>query len=358
MTKIYEALEFCLREIEEGASIEAALRRFPEFADELRPILETSIQARRMASPEPVPETTLRVRAKIMRRVTEMNRAKSVAPRRVIPFFQRLVIAFTLAALFLLSGNGLLSASASALPGERLYPVKRGWENLRLFLIFDTEARSLLEDEFENERLHEVNELLSQGRNEMIEFAGVFMRVNGMDYISGLQVTLSPATQVPENGAPVMVSGRTTPQGIVEIITLQILPAGYSVPVGNPIVVEPQPAALTPQPGPQISEMWGTLQAISPNSLVVSGMTVYLDNPKIEGTLCVGAEVELEGYYDNAGRFIVKEAKALSGCIVQASPMPGLSGNTNNTDRNNNEDNNNKNSNDDDSNDDDSNDND
>ena len=336
MTNVFDALEFCLREIEEGGEMETALARFPEYAEELRPILETSIKAGAMASPEPSPELVRRSRTRVMQHAAELREAK-VAPRtkRVIPLFQRLAISFTLAAIFLMSGSGLLSASASALPGENLYPVKRGWESIRLFFIFDSEARSLLEHEFENERLHEANELLAEGRHEVIEFAGVFMQVNGAYYVSGLQVILPAGISLPSNGDAVVVTGRTDAQGFVEVITLQLLPAGSVVPTGSPIEMEVESDAkeqATPpaesnsgseneaiQPTSKEYELKGTLEAVSTTSLVVNGMTVYLDQSKVEGQLCIGMEVEVKGYYAEDGKFIVKEAKGKEECSGDVS---------------------------------------
>ena len=156
MTNLFDALEFCLQEMERGAEIESVLARFPEYAEELRPILKTAAKAQKMAVITPDADVARRSRARVMQHAAELREShvSSRHPRNVIPLFQRLAISFGLAAIFLLSGSGLLSASASALPGEQLYPVKRGWENIRLFFIFDSEARALLEDEFENERLH------------------------------------------------------------------------------------------------------------------------------------------------------------------------------------------------------------
>lgn len=343
MTNLFDALEFCLHEIESGVDLETTLARFPEYASELRPILETSIKARGMSSAEPSPEVIRRSRAKVMQYGAEMRESKAAPRKRVIPLFQRLALSFTLAAIFLLSGNGLLSASASALPGENLYPVKRGWESIRLFFIFDTEARRLLEDEFENERLHEANELLAEGRHEVIEFAGVFMQVNGASYVSGLQVILPAGMPVPANGDAVVVSGRTNAQGFVEVITMELLPAGSVVPTGNPIEMEIEsdssegnapPVAPSSgssseavEPIPQEFEVKGTLQAISTTALVINGMTVYLDKSNVKGQLCIGMTVEVKGYYANDGRFIVLEAKGKGEC--SGGNSSGSSGNTN-----------------------------
>lgn len=330
MTNLFDALEFCLQEMERGADLDSVLTRFPELADELRPILKTAAHAREMASAEPSPEVVRRSRARVMQHAAEIREAKAAPRKRAIPALQRFVISFGLAAIFLLSGNGLLSASASALPGEQLYPVKRGWESVRLFFIFDTEARELLENEFENERLHEANELLSEGRHEVIDFAGVFMQVNGNSYVSGLQVILPEGMTLPENGDAVIVSGRTNAQGFIEVIKLDLLPAGSVVPSGNPIEMEIEsdsgeengvPAESnsgsggeTGQSAPQEMEVKGSLEALSDTELVVNGMKVYLENSKVDEGLCIGMEVEVKGYYAEDGRFIVLEAKGKGQC--------------------------------------------
>lgn len=375
MTNLFDALEFCLQEMERGAEIESVLARFPEHAEELRPILKTAAKAQKMAVSTPDADVMRRSRARVMQHAAELRESR-VAPRRprnVIPLLQRLVLSFGLAAIFLLSGSGLLSASASALPGEQLYPVKRGWENIRLFFIFDSEARALLEDEFENERLHEVNELLAEGRDEVIEFAGVFMQVNGVTYISGLQVILPAGMPIPANGDAVIVSGQTNVQGFVEVISLEVLPAGSVVPAGNPIEMEIESEGETPslpetnsgsggeatEPAPTEYELSGILQTISTTTLVVNDMTVYLDNYVLDQALCIGMEIEVKGYYAADGRFIVQEVKGKGECSNGGTPSPstsnsGSSSNENsNTDSNtNSDDNSNDDSNDDDSNDD------
>ncbi len=372
MNNIFEALEICLHEIENGADMETVLARFPKLAAELRPILETSMKARSMSAAEPSPEAIRRGRARVMQRAAEMRESRVAPRKRVIPAFQRLALSFSLAALLLLSSTGLLSASASALPGENLYPVKRTWEGVRLLLIFDKQARTLLEDQFEYERLNEVNELLVEGRHETIQFAGVFMEVNGVPYVSGVPVILPPNAQIPASGAPVILTGQTNAQGVVEVIGIEALPDGSVVPVGNPVEMELESESNSndsvnsnnnennaPVVVPQNYAMEGTLQAISSTTLVVNDLTVYPDNAKIEGELCVGARVEVEGYFAKDGRFIVTKVEAKGSCSADGTSSDN--GNSNNSSgSNDNSDNDNgddSNDNSDDNGDDDSNDN-
>ncbi|MBI5955121.1 MAG: hypothetical protein HY865_25980 [Chloroflexi bacterium] len=243
MNDIFDVLDTCLREIENGAEMETVLARYPDFGAELRPILMASIMARSLSAPAPSPEAVRRGRAKVLQHAAQMREAKS-APRsrRAIPFFQRLAIALTLAALFLTSGTGLVSASSSALPGEKLYSVKLTWENIRLFLTFDEGVRESLEHSFENERLHEVSELLLEGRQETIRFDGVYMEVNGVTYVAGIRIVILDASALPPeplvNGVAVAVTGHTNAEGFVEAETIELLPAGTVVPTGEPPEIE------------------------------------------------------------------------------------------------------------------------
>lgn len=318
MNDLFDALDICLQEIENGAELESVLARYPHLAGELRPILKTAMKAKSASVPEPSAEAIRRGRARVLQQASVMREAQAAPRRRVIPAFQRLAISFSLVALLLMSSTGLLSASASALPGENLYPVKRGWENIRLFLVFDQQARKLLEYEFENERLHEVSELLSEGRGETIQFAGIFMQLNNMTYVSGVPVLLPPGMDVPPEGAAVVVSGITNSQGIVEIISLELMPEGMLVPEGKPVEVEL--SDIGPG-GEALYEIEGILDAVSINTLVIEDITVYLENPT-DWQLCIGMLVEVKGYYAADGRFMAVEVEGKGSCSHQQVSPP------------------------------------
>ena len=352
MTNLFNALEHCLVQIENGADVESVLKQYPEFADELLPILKTAIKAGQNQTAEPSSEAFKRGRAKVMQVASQMGPIKSIKNKNPFSAFSRIAISFALALLFLLSGTGLLTASASSLPGERLYPVKRGWENVRLFLIFDQEAKELLRNEFENERLHEVNELISQGRNAEIQFAGVYMQVDGQNYVSGVAVVFPASTNLPLSGEAVVVSGHTNPQGFVEVTNFEILPAGTVVPLGNPIQIQIQNPLPTPQTNTTYFEIQGVLQSISSASIVVNGQTLYIDAARVTGLLCIGSNVRARGYYTGDSRFIAIEVFGSETCPT-VPVLPPASGNNSNEDNSGNVGNNNSNNNDNDDDDDD-----
>lgn len=371
MTNIFNALEHCLTQIENGADLESVLKGYPELAEELRPILKTAIKASRNQTAEPSSEAFKRGREKVMYHASQMKIVKPTPRRRTtVSIFSRFAISLAIALFFLMSGTGLLSASASALPGDRLYSVKRGWENVRLFLIFDSEARTLLEDEFENERLHEVNELLSQGANTQIQFVGVFIQANGMNYVSGVQVVLPVGMQIPASGDIVSITGFTNQQGWVDVWSVELLPTGATVPVGNPIEVineneETESSSgseneavnenevLEAEPQVVYYDIQGVLQVVAENELIINGLTVYLNNPEIEGKLCVGRLIQVSGYYESDGRFMVTGIIGAEDCEGNGNSNSNDNSNTNDSNSNTNSNNSNddSNTNDDDSND-------
>jgi hypothetical protein len=244
MNNIYDVLELCLQELENGVDLEIVLARHPDLASELRPILNAAVMARKRSAaiPAPAPQVVRRGRAKLLQHAAQMREAKAAPRKRMIPLFQRLAISFTLTALFLGSGTGLVSASSSALPGEHLYPIKLTWENVRLFFTFNPEIHDVLENTFEDERLHEVNELIVEGRHESIRFAGVYTEVSGVPYVSGIRIVILNTSVLPaeplSNGMAVEVTGHTNAQGFVDVESINLLPAGSVVPVGPPVEVE------------------------------------------------------------------------------------------------------------------------
>ena len=240
--KFFDTLEVCLQAIEAGADIESVLERYPEMADELRPMLEASLRARSLAATS-VPDIAMqRGRARVLQHATEMRKSAR-SSRRSVFAFPRLAVSLALALIFILSGTGLVRASNGALPGDNLYPVKRTWEDMRLLLVINPASREELEDEFEQERLHEVDELLVEGRHETISFAGVVTEQNGDQWlVAGIPVQITPDSKLPADpvtaGASVMVEGNTNLQGFVEADRIELLEAGISLSPFGPVEVE------------------------------------------------------------------------------------------------------------------------
>jgi uncharacterized membrane protein YgcG len=331
MNKLFDVLENCISALEQGETKEAILARYPELKDQLGPMLEAARLARQMKVTEPPAQVIQRGRVRLLQQAAQMRARSQSAPQRVIPAFQRLALALALTALFVFSGTRLVRASSSALPGENLYSVKRTWETLRLFMAFNPARREALAGKFENERLDEVNDLLLESRHEQINFTGVVTMVNGQIYVSGIGVAVTAATQMPEttlhNGAAVIVSGRTIGDGFVEATSLELLPAGSVVPVGQPVetvsdaVNKQMPTSATEgEAGPSLSgeksgelgnqggssdkfQVEGSVESMNNGVWVVNGQAVDVQGVKINGQVSVGAQVEVEGIFTPDGRF-------------------------------------------------------
>lgn len=250
---LYDALEICLQALEQGSDIEACLARFPAQADELRPILETALQARSIAVAE-VSETALRRgRARVLQAAAELREqnSASVPNRRWKPariFSLALVSAAVMFCLLVSTGTGLVNAAADSLPGDGLYPIKRAWENIRLF-ISAPKARLELETQFKDERVREINHLFLAGRAEQVEFEGV-VTTQTVPYwnISGLQVLVTDQAQIEGEvlpGARVVVWGQTN-AGFVLAKKIRLLTPPLVTP--TPLSSPNPPPILTPTP--------------------------------------------------------------------------------------------------------------
>ena len=236
MNNLYEALEICLQDMEQGADLETVLFRYPDLADELRPILEAVAGAKSLAVPAPSVEVVRRNRARVLQHAAQM-RESGVRPTRRLWFAPLRRIAVTLAVLTVLfvSGTGLVGASSNTLPGDNLYPVKRTWEGVRLLFTFKGLEREALEVEQENERLHELNELIKEGRSAEVDFNGLVTSQNGNEWVvAGVRVLISSQTDIRDQGivvgSPVEVRGLTQADGTVLAERIRLLSSDAKLP--------------------------------------------------------------------------------------------------------------------------------
>lgn len=333
MTELHDILEVCLKEIENGADIEALLLRFPDAAEELRPILTASLNARALSVPEPSQEVIKRSRSKILQRAAEMREA-DVRPRPVFNWFSPVLRAgATLAVLVLLfaSGTSLVGASSTSLPGDELYPVKRSWERLQVFFLFDDNARDELEVEHENERIKELKDLFASGRTAEVAFSGIvtFQSETGWQ-VAGIPVILSPETGMPDRevavGDAVRVEGSAQTDGSVLAMQIEILPPGAKLPEveddgpgepgkggegesdsgneneGTGEFVSPTVAAQTPEAEFGFN---GVLDVFNGEFWTINGVPSDVSKAEVVGTPAVNAPVKVEGYFNPDGLFVV-----------------------------------------------------
>jgi len=173
--KLENILDACLAESHAGRSrVKECLQRYPDHALALEPLLR---QAARLAVLPLVTMPTDAVDAlerRVLSRAADIRAAISRKERLLRwPFrsrpargrLRRLVLALSLVIALVLASTWTLSASASSLPGEALYPLKLAAEKVRLFATVRHEARARLHLAFAERRLGEMQTLLAQNRS-------------------------------------------------------------------------------------------------------------------------------------------------------------------------------------------------
>jgi uncharacterized membrane protein YgcG len=237
MNNLYEVLEICLQDVEQGADVETVLFRYPELADELRPILEASVQARSMAVPVPSVEVVRRNRAKVLQHAAQLRKmkVKSSSQRMWFAPLRRVAVSLVVIAVLFMSGTGLVRAASGTLPGDNLYPVKRTWEDVLILFTFNMQQRDALEIEQENERLDELEALFAEGRSAEVDFSGIVTSQNGNEWVvSGFTLVITPQTELRDGpivvGSAVRVRGWTQSNGIVLAERVRLLSSDAKLP--------------------------------------------------------------------------------------------------------------------------------
>ena len=241
MNNLYEALEVCLEAMDNGADIETSLARYPDIADELRPVIQASLTAKGIAVRSPSADVIRRNRVKFLQRATVMREAmvKPSSTRIWFSSIRRIAVALSILLIALMTGTGLVSASSTTLPGDNLYQIKRTWEQVSLLFTFDLQRRESLEVEHENERLEELQELIAEGRSAKVDFAGMITQQNGNVWlVSGITIVISPQTDLHDGpvfiGDTVRVFGITQSDASVLVERIDHLPSDAQLPdIGN-----------------------------------------------------------------------------------------------------------------------------
>ncbi|MEE9616980.1 MAG: DUF5667 domain-containing protein, partial [Anaerolineae bacterium] len=174
-----QSLERCLQKIVRTGDIEASLRRYPQYADRLHPLLEMAQATRRHY--EAVPEAPgglavgrerlLAVAAQQRARIVAATPAAGTATTRIKGRRMKLVFATRLVTVLLavvvgtaVLGGGIVWAAGDSLPGDLLYPVKLVTEDVRLALAPAPADQVDLALWLTEERAEEVQALVAAGR--------------------------------------------------------------------------------------------------------------------------------------------------------------------------------------------------
>jgi hypothetical protein len=175
-TSFEQLLDRCLQALHRTRDIEEVLRDYPQYADQLRPLLEMALATRRHYADVPEAPGGLAAGRERMLAAAAQQRARGIATAgagvsRTKGQGFRLVFATRLVAILLLIvvsvttlGGGIVWATSDSLPGDLLYPVKLATEDMRLALASAPGTQVDLALEFVEERSEEAQALAAAER--------------------------------------------------------------------------------------------------------------------------------------------------------------------------------------------------
>ncbi|MCX7670433.1 MAG: DUF5666 domain-containing protein, partial [Anaerolineae bacterium] len=264
---VEEAFNECVELLLAGQSVEGYLQAHPEYAAQLTPLLETAGLVRRQRDVPPrAPEVAALSRQRFM------AAAQSMALRRrpAAGFFDSLAAwwagflagfsgprrpAYVLATLlvvillFGLSATQIITASAEALPGDPLYPVKLVAEQVQLTLTRDPVARAGIEQMISARRVREAQAITVLHRPvALLRINGVIEEMADAEWqVAGLRIVITEQTKIvgaAAVGARAFVELTAPGDGRLVAVAIYISPApGRSA---QPAATETPTATLEP----------------------------------------------------------------------------------------------------------------
>ncbi|MEM7348270.1 MAG: DUF5667 domain-containing protein, partial [Chloroflexota bacterium] len=206
MDSFESILDESISALQAGIPIEEILAEVPEYATELRPLL---FAATLLADPDPalVPqERKLALRAEYMKQVAELpelphpawtqriQTALRLLGRRLTPkaiLNDAITIVVTMFLTLLMVFFILNYLAIDTVPGDFLYNIKRTTEQVRLTLTSGEDQQQLLLSQFNENRLEEIQQLITLNRAAVVEFQGVLeTKSENLWVIEGYTVSL------------------------------------------------------------------------------------------------------------------------------------------------------------------------
>jgi len=166
--ELQQIFEDCLELLEQGSSIEDCLNKYPAEARELQSLLSTA-QLSRTSLHYAIPrDTKARIRAKIMTQYDHQHLPRG-QKTPIWSYLRRWAyVTICILTFLIVAGLGLNVASASAVPGDTLYPVKKSFEEIQIAFSFSNMAKAETHVRLAERRINEIIELAGQGESEYI----------------------------------------------------------------------------------------------------------------------------------------------------------------------------------------------
>ncbi|MFH1525552.1 MAG: DUF5667 domain-containing protein, partial [Bacteroidota bacterium] len=155
-----------------GKSIEECLAEYPQYASQLKPLLQLVKQIEALPQPAPSPEAISSTLINIGKEIAQLTITAETPvvrgkKRKTISFFNifqkpKLMWAFNAALILIVVLFSVATISANSVPGDILYPVKLATEKVKFLLTFDSEKKAELRLTFSDKRLQEMIAVFQQ----------------------------------------------------------------------------------------------------------------------------------------------------------------------------------------------------
>lgn len=293
-----DLLELCLTKLASGEDLRKVLSAHPRAREEVEPLLYLALRTSQKMADDPDFDVINRSQMKMLRRAAELRAAGT--KRGVFTQLPSFRIGMATALLLLIiSGYGLFSVSAQALPGDFLYPIKLSAEQLQLEITADEAEVELLTEKFKERRTDEVGQLLSDGRVENISFEGVLDQIGDQQwFVNEIPVVVSNETRLIGDiqiGQGIKVEGETRPGGFVLAFEL------YT----------------------RLRRIQGIVDRIGLESWTIEGSLVtIIDDTEIKDDISVGDLVEALIYVADDQSFTLREVHLVEDYSVEHIPEP------------------------------------
>lgn len=165
--KLDNILNECLeRVLLAGESVEECLQSYPDYAEELRPLLDTVLSARQVSDIEPRAEFKSRARYEFQQALREKAEKKSRGWFSWQPAWSAVVASIV---TFILVSGVTVGAAGNSMPDQPLYPVKLATEQLQLTITRSPLSKAELYVRLADKRVAEIVYLASKDKSEEIE---------------------------------------------------------------------------------------------------------------------------------------------------------------------------------------------
>ena len=215
-----EALNDCLDRLVQGEDIRECLRRYPQQAGELEPLLHVAlatINAAKEVTPEPQARARnfTRFAEAVQQRTSQPERRPSWLSFRWLPLARPVAIGLASMLVFVMGAGVATAASSDSVPGEPLYWVKTTKESVEGRLPRSSDSRANYEASLAEVRGREVSKLMEQGQ---FTRANVTMRRMNDHLVrcaryAGVTVSVNPV-EMPFN--PPALIGQTKAERLVQ----------------------------------------------------------------------------------------------------------------------------------------------